>query len=70
MAVSYIYYEQPLNELVRTCLRLEYLSSLLDYYLETSKAGSAHAALATLLDILQILDRPDIKTKFIAEFHR
>ncbi len=70
MAVSYIYYEQPLNELVRTCLRLEYLSSLLDYYLETPKAGSAHAALATLLDILQILDRPDIKTKFISEFRR
>lgn len=70
MAVSYIYYEQPLNELVRTCLRLEYLSGLLDYYLETPKAGSAHAALTTLLDILQILDRPDIKTKFIAEFRR
>lgn len=70
MAVSYIYYEQPLNELVRTCLRLEYLSGLLDYYLEIPKAGSAHAALATLLDILQILDRPDIKTKFIAEFRR
>lgn len=70
MAVNYIYYEQPLNELVRTCLRLEYLSNLLDYYLETSKAGSAHAALATLMDILQILDRPDIKTKFIAEFRR
>jgi cell division protein ZapD len=70
MAVNYIYYEQPLNEVIRTCLRLEYLSKLLDYYLEIPKAGSLHAALATLLDILQILDRPDIKTKFISEFRR
>lgn len=70
MAVNYIYYEQPLNELIRTCLRLEYLSGLLNYYLETPKARSAHAALTTLLDILQILDRPDIKTRFIAEFRR
>lgn len=70
MAVDYIYYEQPLNELVRTCLRLEYLYGLLDYHLKTPKACSSHAALAILLDILQILDRPDIKTKFIAEFRR
>ncbi len=70
MAPEYIYYEQPLNELVRTCLRLEYLADLLQYHLKTPKAGSVHAALDTLLDILQILDRPDIKTKFISEFRR
>lgn len=70
MAVDYIYYEQPLNELVRTCLRLEYLSNLLDYHLKSPKAASSHAALGILLDILQILDRPDIKTKFISEFRR
>lgn len=70
MAVNYIYYEQPLNELVRTCLRLEYLYNLLDYHLQTARPFSTHAALGLLLDILQILDRPDIKTKFIAEFRR
>ncbi|MBY0377612.1 MAG: cell division protein ZapD [Gammaproteobacteria bacterium] len=70
MAVDCIYYEQPLNELVRICLRLEYLYNLLDYHLKTPKAASSHAALSILLDILQILDRPDIKTKFISEFRR
>ncbi len=70
MATSYIYYEQPLSELVRTCLRLEYLSGFLDSYLESPQAASTHAALSTLLDILQILDRPDIKTKLISEFRR
>ena len=70
MAADCIYYEQPLNELVRTCMRLEYLQGLLDYHLKANKPSSAHAALDILFDILQILDRPYIKTKFIAEFRR
>ena len=52
---------------MRICIRLEYLSNLLHYHLNTLKPGSIHAVLDTLLDILQILDRPDIKTKFISE---
>lgn len=57
-------YEQPLNEQVRLGLRLEYLFSQADYYLYKESSWDSHQLLKTILEILQAIDRPDLKNKF------
>lgn len=56
-------YEQPLNEHSRLCLRLEYLLILLDQY--TKLAPDDHQAVKVILEILQVIDRHDLKNKFL-----
>ena len=57
-----MFYEQPLNECTRLCLRLEYLFAHLNHYLE--KADD-HQAIRTLLEILQTIERHDLKNKLL-----
>lgn len=57
-------YEQPLNEQIRLCLRLEYLFNQADYYLTEEPIWDLHQMLKIILEILQATDRPDIKNKF------
>lgn len=65
-----IIYEQPLNELVRTTLRLEYLFQKLSDNIGGKDDWSHHLALASIIDIVSILDRPDLRSKLTKEFHR
>ena len=66
-----ITYEQPLNERIRTFLRLEFLFKQAGYQLREGKsAWDTRAALATLLEILNILTRGDIKTEIMKELER
>lgn len=58
-----IIYEQPLNEQIRLCLRLEYLFGQADYYLNYRSHWDLRQALNAILEILNISDRPDIKNK-------
>lgn len=73
MAVSnaaYIFYEQPLNEHIRICLRLEWLFNHFNHHLtDTSLAGNT-ATLNTLLELIITLDRPDLRSRLIKEFNR
>jgi cell division protein ZapD len=57
-------YEQPLNEQIRLCLRLEYLFAQADYYLTKESPWDSHQMLKIILEILQAMDRPDLKNKF------
>jgi len=59
-----MHYEQPLNEQIRLCLRLEYLFDQANYYLTKEYVWDSHQMLKTILEILQTIDRPDIKNKF------
>lgn len=62
-----IIYEQPLNEIIRACLRLEQVFQHLDHQLnDTSKIGTRHAV-SHIINILQLLDRPDLKAKLAKE---
>lgn len=70
MAATIIYYEQPLNELVRACLRLEYLCQITKHNISNPSAWASHTALEAIVDTINILDRPDLKTKFLVEFRR
>ena len=58
-----ITYEQPLNEQVRLCLRLEFLFAQVDHCLSKKSEWDIRQAINTLLKISNITDRPDLKNK-------
>src|SRR3990167_212803 len=60
---SAIIYEQPLNEQVRTCLRIEHLLQQFHFTESGNTQWHTRNAMAALLKILNILDRPDLKPK-------
>jgi cell division protein ZapD len=63
-------YEQPLNERMRTFLRLEFLYTQALYHSETANPLSSRAAVSSLLDILAITARGDARTEVIKELER
>ncbi len=67
---DHVTYEQPLNERVRTFLRLEHLFDAEDHYLVNSGEWDSRACLSLLLDIIDMLGRSDVKTELIKEMER
>ncbi|MCG8325493.1 MAG: cell division protein ZapD [Thiotrichales bacterium] len=65
-----IIYEQPLNERVRTFLRLEFLFDALNYRIGGSSEWDSRDAFSHLLNITDILSRSDIKSELIKELER
>ena len=65
-----VYYEQPLNERVRTLLRLELLFQQSDHFLSGETCWDSRGALSALIDILEMLNRADLKTEYIKEMER
>ena len=57
------WFEQPSNEEVRVCLRLEDLFARLDQCLRDDSAHSSHAAIATLSHLCNATDRNDLSSK-------
>ena len=64
---SGIVYEQPLNERVRTFLRMEFLINQIDHYIEDLSEWGTRSALNSLLDITELLSRTDIKLDLIKD---
>ncbi len=65
-----ISYEYPVNERIRTLLRMEDLSARLNFFLDQDAAFAHHAALTTLFEILDVACRSDLKTDLIQELER
>src|SRR6202048_2341627 len=65
-----IVYEQPLNERMRTFLRLEFLYTQATYHSELPNPWSARAAVASLLEILAITARGDSRSDVLKELER
>lgn len=65
-----ILYEYPLNERVRTLLRLEDLFDRLDFFARREHSLDHHVALTTLFDILDISARADVKSDLLQELDR
>ncbi len=63
-------FEQPLNEHIRTFLRLEHLFNQFHQHIEHSSAWDTHSAVKSLLDIMSMLGRGDIKRETIKELER
>lgn len=62
-------YEYPLNERIRTFMRLEDLFAKFDFFASQSAALEHHAALLTLFEILEVV-RGDLKSDLIQEMER
>ncbi len=60
-----IIYEQPLNERMRSWLRLEYLFECVAYRLKGSSDWDSRAAIEGILEILAFVSRTDIKPDII-----
>ncbi len=65
-----IYFEQPLNERMRTFLRLDFLYSQALYHNEKPSPWGSRAAVGSLLDILSILTRGDVRSDVLKELER
>ena len=65
-----ITYEQPLNERIRAFLRLEFLFAQSAQHLRDDSQWGSRCTLASLLDILSIFGRTDLKTEVLKELER
>ena len=67
---DHIIYEQPLNERIRTFLRLEFLFSRVDNALQQNSESTNRDAIDSLLNILSVFERSDLKAEIIKELER
>ncbi len=65
-----ITYEYPLNERIRTLLRLEDLFEKMLHFAESAGPYEHHAALVTLFEIIEVAGRADLKFDLVQELER
>jgi cell division protein ZapD len=65
-----ITYEYPLNERIRTLLRLEDLFDKVTHFSSIEGAAEHHVALVTLFEILEVAGRADLKFDLVQELER
>lgn len=76
VSVSYdknnaVFYEQPLNERVRAFLRLEYLFQRFEHQIpQGDDAWASRVGVESIIDILTMLGRMDVKSELIKELER
>src|ERR1700724_873468 len=63
-------FEQPLNERMRTFLRLDFLYNQALYHNEMASPWGSRAAVACLIDILAIATRGDVRSDVLKELER
>jgi len=63
-------YEQPLSERMRTFLRLEFLYQQFCFNLEQTSEWGSRAAVTSVLDIVAILGRGDVRGDVLKELER
>lgn len=62
-----ITYEQPLNEIIRVCLRLEQLFQQIDHQLNDLSVLGTRNIISYVINVLHLLERPDLKAKLAKE---
>lgn len=65
-----IVYEYPLNERIRTWLRLEDLFDKALFFLQANDARSHHAALLAVFELADVMARPELRSDLIQELER
>lgn len=65
-----ILYEHPLNERIRTLMRLEDLFARASFFAGREDAPDHHAALLSLFEITDVAARADLKTDLLQELER
>jgi len=69
-AASVITYEYPLNERIRTLLRLEDLFERSRHFIARTDPHDHHMALLTLFEIMEVSSRADLKSDLLQELER
>src|SRR6185295_19853382 len=69
-AQALITYEYPLNERIRTLLRLEDLFERSRHFIGRPDPQDHHTALLTLFEILEVASRADLKSDLLQELER
>lgn len=67
---DYIIYEFPLNERIRLFMRLEQLFQQMDYFMSGDSGWDNRAVISTLLDVLNLFSRNDLKSEALKELDR
>jgi hypothetical protein len=70
MSRKYQTFEQPLNERIRMCLRVETLMRRFHYFEALKGDWSAYSALLTILELTALLERGDLKQELMKELER
>lgn len=65
-----IAYEQPLNERMRVLMRLEHLFQQASFAVDGDSTWHSRLALTTLIEVLDILSRGDVKSELMKELDR
>ncbi len=65
-----VIFEQPLNERMRTFLRLDFLYNQALYHNESGTPWDSRAAVGSLIDILAIISRGDLRSDALKEIER
>lgn len=65
-----IVYEYPLNERIRTWLRLEDLFGKAVFFIRAGDPRSHHAALLALFELVDVMARPELRSDLIQELER
>jgi len=69
-AASVITYEYPLNERIRTLLRLEDLFERSRHFIARTDPHDHHMALLTLFEIMEVSSRAELKSDLLQELER
>ncbi len=65
-----ILYEFPLNERIRLFIRLEQLFQQLDHHMKGVSAWDCRAAIVTLLELVSVFGRTDVRSEAMQEIDR
>jgi len=67
---NFTFYELPLNERIRTFLRLEFLFQQARYSMRGYSVWDSRATISSILDITNIINRIDLRSELIKELER
>lgn len=70
LAPNKVLYEQPLNERIRSFLRLEYLFHQAAHHLSLQSQWDSRATLTCVLEILEIFGNTNLKSEVLKELER
>ncbi len=65
-----IFYEQPLSERIRAFLRLEFLFNRAEFQLQTEDPWASRGAMESIIDVLAVISRSDLKKELLKELER
>lgn len=67
---DYYYYEHPLSERMRSFLRLDFLFRQADCYIHLPSSMDSRIAINTLIDLLNVLVRADVRRDTLSELDK